>query len=179
VHALYGKRMRHPALAAFALPCTLWLCACDPNLTFEAKAGCGEATPAEASHGALMLPGRECKSCHRGFTAAGTVFDSLSAACNTGVAEATVEILDMDGNAALTLTTNAAGNFYTKARLPSPFRARVRGPDGAMQEMQGSTSDGNCSRCHRQPPVEKAPGRLALQLSAPDAGSPAAAGSGG
>ena len=188
---LYGKPMRSTCFALWVLVFALWTAGCDPTLTFEAKAGCGEATAEESAEGPEMLPGRECNSCHRGFTAAGTIFNTLAASCNSGVAGATVEILDMDGNTAFTLTTNAVGSFYTKRKLPAPYTARVIGPDGQMQ--LGHTvdpqdpdtkpiSDGNCSRCHRIPPVEKATGRLALTLSdsaGPDSiGEDAAAGSG-
>jgi hypothetical protein len=173
--------MRPALVSVSALACLLWTSGCDPSLTFEAKAGCGEASNEESRHGPEMLPGRECKSCHRGYTASGTVFDTRDAACNTGVAGVTVEILDMPGNTQISLTTNAVGNFYTKAKLPTPFRARITAPDGRSQEMLGAMGDGNCSRCHRQPPVEDAKGRLALDVppSTPDAGSGAAAGSAG
>lgn len=166
--------MRLALLSVSALACLLWTSGCDPSLTIEAQAGCSDATKAEERHGPEMLPGRECNSCHRGYTAAGTVFDTLNAACNTGVAGATVEILDMDGDTKLTLTTNAVGNFYTKAKLPTPFLARVTAPDGRSQKKDKAISDGNCSRCHRQIPVEDAKGRLALDVAPsdmPDAGS--------
>jgi hypothetical protein len=169
--------MRLTACAAIALPCALWMSGCDPSLTLEAKAGCGEANESESRDGPEMLPGRECKSCHRGLTAAGTVFATLNATCDTGVENATIEILDMDGNTALTLTSNRVGNFFTKARLPSEFKARVTGPDGESQQMQASTSDGNCSRCHRLPGVEEARGRLSLFIA--DAGFALGAAAGG
>lgn len=162
--------MRSEPLAFLALACTLALSGCDPALTLEAQAGCGEATQAEERHGPEMLPGRECISCHRGFTAAGTVFESLMDACNTGVADATVEIIDEAGNTTVRMTTNAVGNFYTKAQLPARFRARITAPDGLSQEMLSFGNDGNCSRCHRVQPVEKAKGRLALNPAGPDAG---------
>ena len=168
--------MRFACLAAIALTCALSTSSCGPSLSLEAKAGCDEPNASESRNGPEMLPGRECKSCHRGYTAAGTVFATLNATCNTGVENATIEFLDMDDNVTLTLTSNRVGNFFTKARLPSPFRVRVTGPDGESATKKNPIDDGNCSRCHRLPGVEDARGRLSLFV--PDAGVDAAAGSG-
>jgi len=165
--------MRSTCIALLCLGFVLSMTACDPALTLEAKAGCGEATPEESREGPEHLPGRECISCHRGFSAAGTVFESLDSSCDTGVEGATVEILDMDHNLVFSMTTNAVGNFYTKRRLPSPYYARVIGPDGQMTEKPDSLSEGNCSRCHRIQPVEKARGRVQFTSPTPprDAGT--------
>ena len=186
--------MRTTGSSVFALAFALWTSGCDPSLTFEAKAGCPGATPNEEREGPDMLPGRECISCHRGFSAAGTVFATLNATCDTGVEGVKIEIMDLEGNAKVTLMSNAVGNFYTKAKLPSPFRARVTGPNGEVQESpteqetdtqpetqrqteKKTHDEGNCSRCHRLPAVEGARGRLSLFVPPRDPGT-AAAGSG-
>lgn len=169
--------MRSTCFAVVSLACAL--CACDPPLSFEAQAGCGDASKEESKHSGQMLPGRECKSCHRGYTAAGTVFDTLNATCDTGVEGVKIEILDMDSNVKVTVMSNSVGNFYTKARLPTPFTARVTGPNGEVQQKKNAITDGNCSRCHRLPAVEMAKGRLALFVPLDrDAGVDAAEGSG-
>jgi hypothetical protein len=76
-----------------------------------------------------------------------------------------VEILDEQGNTAITLTTNSAGNFYTKKALPNPYRARITAPDGTVREMEDSTDNGNCSHCHRVPGLDDAKGRIAVELT--------------
>ena len=157
---------RRASLLPITISALLLSAACDPTLTEEAKAGCEEATDAELREDAQMLPGRECMSCHDEMTAAGTVFPTETSACNgTGVARVKVEILDEDGNTAISLTTNSAGNFYTKEPLPSPYRARITSRDGTVMEMDSTTDDGNCAHCHRVPGIEDAKGRVALEVS--------------
>jgi len=152
---------------------------CDPSLTEEAKAGCEEATATEERHGPDMFPGRDCISCHGEMTAAGTVFPTESSACNgAGVARVKVEILDERDNVAFAMTSNAAGNFYSKKALPKPYRARITSRDGTVMEMDSTTDDGNCARCHRVPGVEDAKGRIALMVSDDASGSSSAADAG-
>lgn len=165
----YHRRMRLHRVPVLTSLCMLFTAACDPTLTEEAKAGCEEATDVELHEGSKMLPGRDCISCHDKMTAAGTVFPTETSACNgTGVARVKVEILDQSDNVALTLTTNSAGNFYTEKSLPKPYRARITSRDGTVMEMDSTTDQGNCTRCHRVPGIEDAQGRIALMLVSED-----------
>lgn len=144
----------------------------DPNAA-NANAGCESATADLLTETATMLPGRACQNCHKDggqapaadvrWTVSGTVYSSATAACNSGgVAGATVEILTASGSVQATLTTNAAGNFYTTQAVTFPLRARVK--KGAMTaEMSTPQANGNCASCHAKPGVSGAPGRLYLQ----------------
>lgn len=143
----------------------------DPEAA-HATAGCEPATSTELATGPTMLPGRACLNCHTEsgqagdsdvrWTAAGTVFGSITAACNTGgIPGVNVDILDQDGKIQVSLTTNSVGNFYTQVPLKFPLRARLS-KDGKMQEMTELQVTGNCHSCHAQPPANTAPGRLFL-----------------
>ncbi len=145
--------------------------AVDPDAA-RATAGCEPATSAELAESTTMLPGRACLNCHTQggqagdadvrWTAAGTVFGSINAACNTGgIPGVTVDILDAAGKTQISLTTNAAGNFFTLAPLTFPLRARLS-KNGKTQEMAELQVTGNCHSCHAQPPANTAPGRLFL-----------------
>jgi hypothetical protein len=89
--------------------------------------------------GPLMRPGENCLSCHT-FSLAGTVFDASGAAA----ANVSVSVTDA-GGAKLTLTSNAAGNFY--ATQPVAFPATVWLQKGALGG--GMTAPaGSCNACH-------------------------------
>lgn len=135
-----------------------------------AKAACEAPTMAQLRNDALMLPGRNCQSCHLPsgqaasvrFTISGTVFRSLSSSCNTGgVGDVKVEILDASGRVQATLTSNAAGNFYTAAAVTFPIRARVS-KDGVTREMMSTTAIGSCAACHQKEPKYSTEGILYL-----------------
>lgn len=116
-----------------------------------------------------MHPGVACMECHlaerrRGedapsYTAAGTVFPTLREPddCN-GASAATIEIIDANGKI-VTLTSNSAGNFYTRAALTMPIRARVTSGD-VVREMLTPVNSGDCNSCHTQEGAENAPGRV-------------------
>jgi type 1 fimbria pilin len=125
-----------------------------------AKAGCEAPTMAQLQSDPLMLPGRDCQRCHVPsgqaasvrLTISGTVFRSLSSACNTGGASGVkVEILDAGGRVQATLTSNAAGNFYTSDPVTFPIRSRVT-KDGVTREMLSMTAIGSCASCHQKEP---------------------------
>jgi hypothetical protein len=148
-------------------------------LTSEGRAGCATTVTGVSSGNARMLPGAACLTCHH-FTAAGTVFPSATASCELGgVPGVRVEILDSTGHAAITMVTNEAGNFYTYDPLPSPFTARVTAPDGTVQSMRTPQTNGSCAHCHRVPPVEAAPGRIAIPMSQDGSVGDAGVGDGG
>lgn len=144
----------------------------DFAVTEEGRAGCADV-PASVSEGeATMLPGSACMTCHRAFTAAGTVFARAASACDGARASgARVELLDRAGRVAVTMTTNAAGNFYTRQAIPSPYTARVTAADGTTRTMSTPQTNGSCAHCHRLPSVEGTTGRVATADDAVDGGA--------
>jgi hypothetical protein len=105
----------------------------------------------------LMAPGQNCLACHR-FTVAGTVFGSASADSGSGLAGVSVVITDAN-SVDTTLTTNAAGNFFSSAALALPLKKAAVVRNGTRTEM-GGVPAGDCNRCHSLPPVGGAPGRI-------------------
>jgi hypothetical protein len=114
-----------------------------------------------------MHPGRSCIDCHaKGegprFAIAGTVFQNISEDDDVyGVPGAVVQVTDAGGKV-YTLTSNASGNFFLRARgntVAMPFTAKViyRGNVNAMATPQSS---GNCAACHTAGGVNGAPGRI-------------------
>lgn len=102
----------------------------------DAIAGAGGGEDSGGQTGPLMRPGQNCLCCHS-FTAAGTVFTSSGAGAN-GV---TVSI------GGLTLTTNAAGNFFTSAPITFPASVSVQSANG-LRAMPMQAPGGACSSCH-------------------------------
>ncbi|MFL5303418.1 MAG: hypothetical protein ACJ79R_24075 [Anaeromyxobacteraceae bacterium] len=101
-----------------------------------ALVGCGGPASEVVDARALMAPGQDCTACH-GFLVAGTIFtDAGQGADGLGVAI---------GGAAL--TTNAAGNFYTRARVDFPATAEVRSGD-TVRRMPRPAPSGACNACH-------------------------------
>lgn len=142
-----------------------------PDLSQEpgAVAGCEAPGPGDLEPQPIMLPGRRCAACHekghqaehRVWTAAGTVYDSPSSPCNTGVvAGAKVEIADETRKVLVTLTTNSRGNFYTSEPLRfTGIIVRVS-KDGKVREMQSPMASTDCASCHF--PTGAAGGRVYL-----------------
>ncbi len=104
--------------------------------------------------GGRMLPGSDCLSCHssgsgageaRPFTAAGTVFSDIDG--GAPASGATVRITDAMGRS-VELTTNAAGNFYTRQPLTAPLQAQVT-YGGTTRQMANPVSSGACNGCHK------------------------------
>ena len=119
-----------------------------------------------------MDPGQDCLACHsmgarasyRPFTLAGTVFGSPGDLPDAGVSGAQVLVVDGNGKA-LTLTSNAAGNFYTEEALQFPLQSLEIQKGAARMAMNLSPSlvppaINSCNLCHNQPPAFAAPGRL-------------------
>lgn len=111
-------------------------------------AGCGE----EEEGSPTMRPGEACLSCHRSggkadeerFTAAGTVYGDANG--SAPLAGATISITDANQRQ-VTLTSNTAGNFYTKSTLTPPLTIVVS--DGTQDAtMLSGASSGDCNGCH-------------------------------
>ncbi len=112
----------------------------------------------------MMNPGQDCVDCHASgegpdYTLAGTVMGDYDDEddCN-GVEDVVVSITDADGNS-FSLTSNAAGNFYTNDDIAMPYTVVIE-KDGATREMSGEQEDGACNRCHTAGGEEGAPGRV-------------------
>ena len=105
----------------------------------------------------LMAPGQNCMACH-GFTVAGTVFGSATADSGSGLAGVTVIITDAN-SVDTTLTTNAAGNFFSGAALALPLKKAAVVRNGTRTDMDG-VPVGDCNRCHTLPATGLAAGRI-------------------
>lgn len=128
-------------------PLTLPLTATIDGVTMPAQVtygGCnrchgpGGSAAGSLATGPLMLPGQDCLSCHDGtqavrWTAAGTWGTSAGRA---------ITLVDANG-VTVSLTTNAAGNFYTSAPLTFPLTAWSGG-----EQMPQPVTYGGCNRCH-------------------------------
>lgn len=141
----------------------------DPNDPLNSPAKCTSGrTWTQGNRGsALMQPGQPCITCHKteprapSLTLAGTVYPSghEPANCN-GATAATVVITDANGKTT-NLTTNAAGNFYLRAALATPYTAKVV-YQGKERAMIASQTDGDCNACHSDTGAQAAPGRITL-----------------
>jgi hypothetical protein len=103
---------------------------------------------------ALMKPGEDClaSGCHgtgsqRQFTVAGSVFPSAGAAASAGLANVAVVLKDAAG-VETTLTTNAAGNFFSSVAMALPLTSVYLVRDGQRTDMRG-TPLGACASCHK------------------------------
>jgi hypothetical protein len=103
---------------------------------------------------ALMKPGEDClaSGCHGPgsqpqFTVAGSVFPSAGAAASAGLANVTVTVKDAAG-VEFTLTTNAAGNFFSGVAMALPLTSVYLIRDGKRTDMRGSPQ-GACASCHK------------------------------
>lgn len=127
-----------------------------------------------------MAPGNDCLGCHyangrasgRVWTVAGTVFPRADSATSEGLQGVQVLLTDVTGKA-LTLHTNAAGNFYTAeslgqlqtVALQTPTRrlvmnlAIVGGGLGLALSPNGTVS---CNICHTLDPANVDAGAPAL-----------------
>ena len=122
---------------------------------------------------ALMNPGQACISCHSrdgeapAYTIAGTLFPTGHEPNNCyGVDAATtkgakVVVTGADGKQ-LSLTPNAAGNFYSNTRVATPFQVKVVDGAGIERLMAGSLTNGDCNSCHTATGADGAPGRVTL-----------------
>jgi hypothetical protein len=119
-----------------------------------------------------MHPGRACITCHDtrddapSFRIAGTVYptvhepDDCNGASSTGGAK--VVVTDANGTI-VTLTPNAAGNFYdpSRASLVLPYHAKVV-RNGLERSMSDAQTIGDCNSCHTVDGANGAPGRIVL-----------------
>lgn len=116
-----------------------------------------------------MHPGGACITCHsKGegpkFSLAGTVFPTAHEPidCNgvEGANDVHVVVTDAAGTV-LTLSVNAAGNFYSTKPIVYPFHAKVvtAGQERAMGIAQMT---GDCNSCHTENGANGAPGRIML-----------------
>ena len=97
---------------------------------------------------ATMAPGEDCmrSGCHGNFTVAGTVFPSATSPASAGLANVSVVVTDAN-NAQTTLTSNAAGNFYTGKTMALPLQSVYVLRNGTRTDMSG-TPTGACAACH-------------------------------
>ena len=93
------------------------------------------------------------------FTLAGTVYPTLHEPLNCNGKDGVRVVITPASGPAITLTTNAAGNFYSKAHITMPYTAKVVS-GGAERRMMTPQSNGNCNSCHTQDGEMQAPGRI-------------------
>lgn len=117
--------------------------------------------------GPTMAPGTTCIACHAATGAgaldiAGTVYTNLDEAnlCLGVASSLQVVITDAQGTAH-TLAVNSSGNFYdsTLGGIPTPYTAKVVGPNGSVPMMTSQTS-GDCNSCHTSAGTQGAAGRI-------------------
>lgn len=118
--------------------------------------------------GPLMLPGEDCTRCHKAgseyegapiWTVAGTVYPTADSLAGEGVAGVSVRLLDASGALLHTLRSNSAGNFYTSRALPDGYRIELEYLDERLA-MPCPPPSGGCAKCHSDPPIGFAPGRI-------------------
>lgn len=121
-----------------------------------------------------MNPGLPCRACHsaeepeRAYFFMGTVYPTLHEKdrCFSQIPSGTrVEIIDANGNVALSLPVRPRGNFMSTSRMAGialPFTARVVGPNGATNSMHTPQMTGDCNGCHTVLGANGAPGRILL-----------------
>lgn len=141
--------------------------ACGMLLTLGA---CGQAAEEDYGFetGPLMLPGEDCTRCHRTgssydkapvWTVAGTVYPSADSGASNGVPSVNIIVSDATGVMLETLRTNAAGNFYTSRSFPEGYRVELE-YQGEHIAMPCPPPSGGCAKCHSDPPIGFAPGRI-------------------
>lgn len=146
-------------------------------LTFGLAISCASAEESEYGFvtGPQMLPGEDCTRCHKVnseyerapvWTVAGTVFPSADAPADAGVEGVSVHLLDASGSVLETLRTNAAGNFYTARDLPADYRVELEYL-GERIAMPCPPPSGGCAKCHDDPPIGSAPGRIFIPQGRP------------
>jgi mono/diheme cytochrome c family protein len=117
-----------------------------------------------------MHPGDACIACHGRsggeaprFNIAGTVYPTghEPVDCN-GTNQAQIVITDKNGQS-ITLTPNAAGNFFASSALAFPITAKVVA-GGKERVMATPQTSGDCNACHTQDGAMMAPGRVTLPI---------------
>ena len=99
------------------------------------------------------------------YTIAGTLYPTGHEPdlCNgTAGAMAAARVVIVDAaNQTITLTPNAAGNFFYAGAVTFPFHAKVT-YQGRERIMVAAQSNGSCNGCHTQNGANGAPGRITL-----------------
>lgn len=118
-----------------------------------------------------MNPGEDCIGCHRTegegpvFSFAGTVFGEWDDEDDCrGVEVVVIDIIDANGDVAVTMTSRASGNFTSQIAMRNielPYTARLR-YDGRERYMVTPQVNGSCNSCHAEVPIGGAPGRVIL-----------------
>ncbi len=113
-----------------------------------------------------MNPGLACLACHRQsregprFVLSGTVFGKVNEADGClGAPEGVSVVVTDANNHVITLTPNAAGNFFSQAAVVAPYRVTLRFAGGEKQ-MATPQTDGDCNACHTAAGASGAPGRI-------------------
>jgi hypothetical protein len=106
-----------------------------------------------------MRPGDACRACHSTFTIGGTVYPTLHEPLNCNGKTGVQVVITPASGTAVTLTTNAAGNFYSTAKIATPYTAKVVS-GGVERAMMASQTSGDCNSCHTQNGAQNAPGRI-------------------
>lgn len=149
---------------------SLALTACGSSSTTPQNCSSDKTWTGGNEESPLMNPGQDCIACHTSegegpkFQIAGTVMGAANDDDNcNGLVGVTVEITGSDG-VVTTLTTNAAGNFFTDEHggtpVKMPYTARVIGPGGKVSAMSAAQSTGACNLCHTATGANSAPGRI-------------------
>jgi hypothetical protein len=118
-----------------------------PVLLVALVTACGDGGGDDEGH-ATMAPGEDCmrSGCHGNFTVEGTVFPRATSSASAGLTNASVVVTDAN-SAQTTLTSNAAGNFYTSKTMVLPLQAAYVLRNGTRTDMSG-TPAGACTSCH-------------------------------
>jgi len=149
--------LRLPPL--FLLPLGLAV-ACGDDTTDSAADSVAETDPCSTTGlawgqgGGDMLPGTDCLECHVAggdaphlpLIVGGTVF--TGADCPEGIAEATVILVDADGQQ-VELATSDLGNFWTSEELVFPLAVSVD-VGGVVTPMESPVTSGACALCHAE-----------------------------
>jgi cytochrome c553 len=134
---------------------------------------CTSQTTWTKGENSSMAPGQACITCHRAegegplFPLAGTLYptghepDDCNGV-NGALAGARIVVTGANGGV-VTLTPNAAGNFYaTTQPISFPYKVKVVNALGEERVMLTATSNGDCNACHTQAGASGAPGRVTV-----------------
>jgi len=105
----------------------------------------GGSTASSSSHNA----GADCQRCHS-FSVAGTVYRTDGVTPYPGAIIRVTSGTGGTGAALVSLTADAAGNFYTNAAVSfgSGLYAVATGTTGSTRAKQAAITSGACNRCH-------------------------------
>jgi hypothetical protein len=122
---------------------------------------CTSMTDWTGGNGATMQPGTSCITCHTNYTIAGTVYPTLHEPMNCYGKSGVQVVITPASGAALTLTTNTAGNFYSTMKIAMPFSAKLV-VNGVERPMMAAQTTGECNSCHTPNGANLAPGRIMM-----------------